>query len=70
MIEVPVIRYRSLPAECFDPVRIGELEDGATNEALARAYRDALADATLQAETLAGCRELEVAPVDDETEPR
>lgn len=58
MVEVPVIRYRSLPFECFDSIPFAVLEDGATNEDLARAYRDALLAAQAHARLALACREL------------
>lgn len=44
-----MIRYRALPPECFAPVEVPALEDGATNEDLARtaaAMRDRLSAQT------------------------
>lgn len=57
-----MIRYRALPPECLEPIPVAELGAGATNEVLARAYRDALELARLRASVLAGCRELNGAP--------
>lgn len=53
-----MIRYRDLPGYCFEPLRVPELEEGATNEELARAYREARAQAALLEQRVVRCREL------------
>lgn len=57
-----MVEYRALPPECLAPILVAELGPGATNEELARAYRDARADAIAQAATLAACRDLQPVP--------
>lgn len=58
VVEVPVTRWRSLPRECLEPLALVELRAGATNEDLARAYRDALDLVTTRAAVLNHCRAL------------
>lgn len=51
-----MIRWRPVPVECFAELDVAELEPGATNEELARAYRDALELARSRAALLESCR--------------
>lgn len=53
-----MIRYRALPPECFAALEVAELEAGATNEDLARAYRDVAAAAATQRVALRSCSDL------------
>lgn len=56
VVEVPVIRYRPLPAECLQSFEVPVIPDDATNEDLARAYRDALELARSRAAIVDECR--------------
>lgn len=56
VVEVPVYRYRPLPAECLRAWEPPEPETLATNEDVARAYRDLLEAARIRSATLDECR--------------
>lgn len=59
-----MIRYRALPSECLEGFAVDELESGATNEDLARAYRDLLELAQLRAAIVDDCRRFNWGPPD------
>jgi hypothetical protein len=69
VVEVPVYRYRPLPSDCLQTFEVAELGEGATNEDLARAYRDALDLARSRAAVVDECRRFANGPPGPDAPP-